>query len=225
MSAAASAAPWAAVIAPVREVILAGTADLAYWREQLRPEGLRPAEVEGRAALLVTAMSAKFNGLPFREWTVAVQVVEGDGAFLVQAFNSSRLLGWAERRLFRTPYSHAAIELGERAPAHLRVAPGATTALAARMGPGAAGEQRHEIFAGPIYLPGDGRGRGEMFTARLEGTATIIPFDPARDMLTIDPAGGAVFSHLAASGFRVREWRLRDAATHARSRTAARDRG
>ena len=65
MSAAASAAPWAAVIAPVREVILAGTADLAYWREQLWPEGLRPAEAEGRAALLVTAMSAKFNGLPF----------------------------------------------------------------------------------------------------------------------------------------------------------------
>jgi len=224
MSAATSAAAWAAVIAPVREVILAGTADLAHWREQLRPEGLQPAEEAGRAALLITAMAAKFNGLPFRELTIAVQVVEGGGAFLVQAFNSSRLLGWAERWLFRTPYGHAAIELGERAPGHMRVAPGQTTALAARMGPGATGEQRAEVFAGPIYLPGDGRGRGEMFTARLEGTATIIPFDPARDTLTIDPAGGPVFSHLVASGFRGQEWRLRGAAIHARSRTAARPR-
>lgn len=222
MSAATRAAPWAAVIAPVREVILAGTADLAYWREQLRPEGLQPAEEAGRAALLITVMAAKFNGLPFHELTVVVQVVEGGGAFLVQAFNSSRLLGWAERRLFRTPYFHAAIELNARAPASMIVAPGKTTGLAARMGPGAAGEPRAEVFDGPIYLPGDGHSRGEMFAARLEGAATVIPFDPTRDTLVIDPAGGPVFGHLVASSFRGREWRLRGEATHARSRTAAR---
>lgn len=211
-------APYIAVIAPVREVILAGAADLAFWRERLRPEGLRPAEEDGRAALLITTMASKFNGIPFREFTISMPVM-GEGAFLVYAYNSSRLLGFAERRLFRTPYFHAAIEVRERPPAQVRVSRGGKTAFAARLGDGAAGTSRDERFEGPIYLPGDGHGPGEMFQARLEGRVDAYPFDATRDTLAIDPTAAPVFELLVASGFAAQEWRLRGDAVHSRTRT------
>ena len=83
-------------ITDVREVALAGTADLAYWRERLRGEGLAPLDDDGRASLLLTAIESKFRGIPFRELSISV-LLPGGGAFLAHAFNSSRLLAFAER--------------------------------------------------------------------------------------------------------------------------------
>jgi hypothetical protein len=215
---------YTAVIAPVREVILAGTAELGYWRERLRSEDLQPVEEEGGASLLVTAMESKFSGIPFRELTIAVRVVEGGGVFLAYAFNSSRLLGFAERKLFRTPYFYAAIDFSERAPAFIRIPADGIAAFEARMGDVASPDsRREELFEGAIYLPGDGQRPGEVFYARLEGLVDIHPFDPARDTVTIHPEPTApIFRWLAESGFTGREWRLRGDAIHSRSKTSRR---
>src|SRR6202034_4248097 len=44
---------WVAELAHVREVSLLGTADLAYWKERLRAEGLCPAGRDGQAQILI----------------------------------------------------------------------------------------------------------------------------------------------------------------------------
>lgn len=216
--------PYTAVISPVRETILIGAADLACWRGYLRPERLEPFEEGDRASLLVTAMESKFNGIPFRELTFSVRVGDGNAVYLAHAFNSSRLLGFAERTLFRTPYAYGPVELRDGARGLVRAGEGASAAFEARMGADAApSARRDEVYEGPIYLPGNGREPGEMFYARLEGEAAIYPFDPARDGVVIRPEAAPVFRQLAESGFTGVEWRLRENAVHSRSKTYRRD--
>src|SRR5688572_579796 len=91
----------------VREVSLLGTADLAYWEERLASHGLQAADHDGRAKILIIAAEGKYLGLRFRELSFSVVAYEldeklrrRDGAFLVQAFNSSRLFAFCERTLF-----------------------------------------------------------------------------------------------------------------------------
>ena len=83
-----------ATIAPVRELILAGSADLAYWRQRLAAVGLFPHDDGGRAAVSVSAIAGRFRGLPFREVSVAVVVGErddglADAIYLAGAFMSA----------------------------------------------------------------------------------------------------------------------------------------
>jgi len=211
-----------ATIAPVREVILAGSADLAYWRARLAEVGLFPHDDGGRAALSVSAIAGRFRGLPFREVSVAVVVSDRDGGppdaiYLAGAFNSSRLLAWAERAFFRTPYQPANIRLNEPPAVAVEVGLGGHVAYAASMA--AAGPARHEAQAweGAIHLPPHGA-RRELFYARLAGPTTVTPFT-APDTLTIHPRGDDVLRQLVESGFAGQEWRVRTAAVHARSRT------
>src|SRR5262245_50276605 len=101
---------WAAEVAPVSEVTLLGSAELPFWRQQLRPAALSPTIKDGRAQLMISAVAAKFKGMPFRELSISVLVsrhAEGgtaDGAFLIHAFNSSQLFACIERTFFHTPY-------------------------------------------------------------------------------------------------------------------------
>jgi len=87
---------WAAELAHVREVSLLGTADLAFWKDQLLKEELLPAESDGRAQLLIIAADSKFVGVRFRELSFCVSVsppddgIRQDAAYLVRAFNSCR---------------------------------------------------------------------------------------------------------------------------------------
>ena len=215
-----------ATITPVRELILAGTADLAYWRARLAPVGLFPHDGGGRAALTLSAIAGRFRGLPFREFSVAVVAGEEDGRadsiYLVGAFNSSRLLAWSERAFFRTPYQPAAIRLSEQPPAGFEVSVAGHVVCAATMSATAA-PLRHESqeWEGRIFLPPLGE-RRELFYARLAGATDIYPFDAA-DALTIHPRpGDDVLRCLVESGFAGQEWRVRAAAVHARSRTYAR---
>jgi hypothetical protein len=91
---------WAAELAHVREVSLLGTADLAFWKEQLLKEDLLPAERDGQAQILIIAASAKYMGVRFQELSFSVlvsRVKEGnrqDAAYLLRAFNSSRLFAF-----------------------------------------------------------------------------------------------------------------------------------
>ena len=212
-----------ATITPVRELILAGSADLAYWRARLAVVGLFPHDDGGRAALTLSAISGRFRGLPFREFSVAVVAGPEDGRadsiYLIGAFNSSRLLAWSERAFFRTPYELANIQLNEQPPARFEVSDAGQVVCTATM-TGATEPPRHEAqeWQGRIYLPPRGS-RRELFYARLAGPTDVYAFGAA-DSLTIRPRpGDEVLGCLVESGFAGREWRVRAAAVHARSRT------
>jgi hypothetical protein len=211
-----------ATITPVRELILAGAADLAYWRDRLAPAGLFPHDDGGRAAITLSAIAGRFRGLPFRECSVGVAVSERDGGppeavYLAEAFNSSRPLAWAERTFFRTPYQLAGIHLNEQTPVAASVTMAGQIILTMSMA-AATEPPRHEAQAweGRIFLPPNGQ-RRELFYARLAGPTDVYPFTPA-DTLTIRPGGDALRC-LVESNFAAEEWRIRAAAVHARSRT------
>ena len=208
-------APFVATITPVHELILAGTADLAYWRARLAAVGLFPHDAAGRAVLTLSAIAGRFRGLPFREFSVGVVAGEEEGGddsvYLVGAFNSSRLLAWAERTFFRTPYEPANIRLNEQPPAGFTVSVAGQVVGAATLA--AATPPRHEAQAwqGRIYLPPRGAHR-ELFYARLAGPTDVYPFGAA-DTLTIQPRpGDDVLGCLVESGFAGQEWRVRAAA-------------
>ena len=123
-----------AELAHVREVSLLGSADLGFWAERLRGEGLTPVEHAGRARVLVVACDSKFFGVRFRELSFSVFVhrpdasgrvgrpaPSADAAFLVQAFNSSRFFAWSERTWFSTPYRHGMIDVNVGLPAAMRL--------------------------------------------------------------------------------------------------------
>ena len=213
-----------ATIAPVRELILAGSADLAYWRQRLAAVGLFPHDDGGRAAVSVSAIAGRFRGLPFREVSVAVVVGErddglADAIYLAGAFNSSRPLAWAERAFFRTPYQLADIRLSQPPTIAAAVTVAGQVVYTAEKRPAPAEPLRREAQAweGRIYLPPHGA-RRELFYARLAGPTDVYPFNPA-DTLTIRPQGDDVLHWLVESGFVGHEWRVRAAAVHARSRT------
>ena len=212
-------------ITDVREVALSGTADLAYWRKQLRSVNLIPHEDNGRASLLLTAIDSKFRGIPFRELSISVVVSDdggatAGGAYLAHAFNSSRLLAFAERAFFRTPYHLAELIVDERIPARMGALASNRELFTARMGlKGAPSRREDAVFDGPIYLPG-----GEnVFFARLSGAADNYPFDPG-DTVTLSPqADVPIIAQLIESGFAGAEWLVRSGAVHARSKTFKRN--
>lgn len=208
-------------ITGVREVALSGAADLAYWRRQLQPARLTPWDENGRASLLLTAIESRFRGIPFRELSIAVRVGDGGAAYLAHAFNSSRLLALAERVFFQTPYRLAALAVDARAPAGFNVSADGQNLFSARMRANVTPEPAHEaLWEGAIYLPGGEK----VFYARLSGPAAVYPWE-ATDLMTISStAGGSIFQRLAESGFEGREWLVRPAAVHARSRTFPRER-
>jgi len=217
---------YVAVIAPVREVILAGSADLAWWRERLGREALHPYDDGGRASLLLSATASSFRGLPFREFSVSVAVSERadgathDGVYLAQAYNSSRLLAFTEQLFFRTPYVPAGIQVTERPPVTMAVSRGEVGLFAASL---AEGTPRANVEAqeweGPIFLPG---GKA-VFYARLAGATDVYPFTTA-DTVSIRPdENDEALRQLVECGFVGREWRVRATATHARTRTHRRN--
>lgn len=211
-------ASYISIIRDVHEVALTGTADAGYWRAIVGREGLILREEEGRAALLLTAIESRFRGIPFRE--LSISVVLDSGALLLHAFNSSRLLAFAERAFFQTPYHRAELALDERVPARFAAMAGGDTLFSARMGSRAAPVTRvDEVFEGPIYLPGGSK----VFYARLSGVGDVFPFVQA-DQAEINPhAHAPIFKQLIESGFAGREWLVRSGAVHARSRTYPRD--
>ncbi|MFO0811281.1 MAG: hypothetical protein U0746_21845 [Gemmataceae bacterium] len=220
-------------IANVREVSLVGTADLAYWADRLRPAGLHPTVADGRALLLLVAVAARFNGIPFHELSVSVflsREVGGpgrDAGYLVHAYNSIRFFAWVERTFFRTPYYPASLEVACGPPASFRVSRGGATLLAASM---ASGRQPtrdgDEYWEAPIYLPGRGReaDASRLFHAKLSGRTQTYPFEAGKDVLKLAPESGEpVVALLAESHFAGKEWVVRANATHGKSKTVARE--
>src|SRR5688572_4141741 len=145
---------YVAEISPVREVWLLGTADLAFWAEHLKGQALSPAEFEGRARILLSAIEARYMGVRFRELCISVFVrgehagAGDDQLFLAQGFHSSRLFAWFERTLFSTPYEHGEIELNAAVPASVRLVEGGEAVFRAEMTPDRSGELRSPIRCG-----------------------------------------------------------------------------
>ena len=228
----------------VREVLLTGTADLAYWKDRLRRENLEPLAENGRAKLLINATSAQFMGIPFRELNLSVFVrrpEEKDGLavrptgvetecayFLAHAYNSSRFFAFVERNWFGTPYHHARIEVEERYPADVRLWVGGEVVFDAGMFADSDVERApllssEEMWEGPIYLPRHPRRpntTSKLFHARLSGHTKTYAFVPSEDTLILKPrASCPLVTWLAESNFCAETWSLRSSARHARGKT------
>jgi hypothetical protein len=221
-----------AEITQVREVVLRGTADLAYWAEHLRSVNLFPAESGGQAQVVISTIASKYLGIRFRELCIAVLVrrqdpgAGPDGLYLAQAYNSSRLFAFIERRCFATPYRHGKIDVEASLPATMRLIVKGETLVTAEMAAGTAPTRApvrsgDECWEGPIYLPGASGATvpGRWFRARLAGHLQAYPFLPA-DVLTLRPAPDhPILRCLVDSRFTGTEWAVRPDGVHARSRT------
>lgn len=222
-------------ISPVREVMLRGTADFEFWKERLAREDLVPAGDGLRAQLIITALDSQFMGLRFREASLAVFVENGEGpgaddaAYLMHAFNSSRMFAFVERTFYHTPYQQADVRVDAHLPAAFQIGYRGAVVFRAEMSAIASASSRkparcqEERWEGPIFLPGAKSGTsGEVFFGRLVGHTDSYPFLP-EDTVTIRPdAEAPVFRWLLESEFAGQEWGLRQSATHARSRTVKR---
>ena len=219
-------AKYIATIAPVREVTLVGTSDPGYWRKHLRGTGFMPCVKDGTTELTVSAIASKWMGLPFRELSFALPVShqEGappDGLYFLAAFNSSRFLAFCERFFFQTPYVAGRLEVQEQPPATFQLRIGTDTLLRVEMAAGGQPlRQGYEVWEGALFLPGKiGAASDKVFYARLEGETAVHAFT-ARDVVTLVPtAQHPVLQWLTDARFAGREWHLRTAATHARSKT------
>jgi hypothetical protein len=211
----------------VREVILDGVADYAYWQAQLAPEGLTPYRDGDQAVLLLSATRLRWLGLRFNELSISVALCAGDdcaesrAAYLLSAFNSRPLLAWMERTFFRTPYVPADFVFQHEQPASIGVRVGGQPLLHAAMSrrtTPAIPEMQH--WEGPVYLPPrDATARRDRFFASLSGETQLFPFLPSDEVHFFPQPTLPGLQQLHDSGFAGRTWRLRSGATHAKSRT------
>lgn len=232
--------PIAAAIDGVLEISLIGLADLTFWQDKLRPAGLSPTKRDGRAECLISATSAKFHGVCFRELSFSVFVTNEpggatrDAAYMAYAFNSLRLFAWIERTLFSTPYFPAQLEVSLSTAARIVAHSAKQPVLQATMSETDGSPDRSPLqsqtdgWSGPIYLPPLRTGGilGEkLFYAQLQGETHIYAFAPILDRFQLTPlASQAALHDFRESGFEPREWHIRPSAQHAKTKTVRRNR-
>ena len=226
---------WAGELAHVREVTLLGSADLAFWRDWLVEQNLRPAEREGKAQLLIVGADSKYMGICFRELSFSVVVstqesgAQQDAVYLVRAFNSSRLLTFCEQIFFSTPYCCGDVRVSTNFPVSVHIFKNGEVLFGAQMRTDASGLERQtshhgeDGWEGPIFLPRSSRrkeGKDKVFFARLRGDTNRYPFLISQDSMTIKSSSDFdIFQALTESNFVATEWIVREDATHARSKT------
>ena len=209
-------------IAGVKETILFGVADLDFWRARLKSENLFPFNANGKVQILISGTQFVWSGIPTRELVISLPICTradantANAAYLVCAYNSSRMLAFAERAFFQTPYDWGKTEISERIPAFIDFADGTGAMFRAHMvGTPARWRGEEELVEGAIYLPQS----NNVFYARLGGYTETYAFAPT-DKIEIKASRQLpVFDWLAQSHFTPQEWRLRNNATHARSKT------
>ncbi len=209
----------------VQEVSLFGAADVDFWREQLKPEGLAPRADTGRAELTLIAARMQWMGVWFSELSISIALSPAAPAraFLLYAFNSIPWFAWAERTFFQTPYYPGQTQLETRAPARMGLSIAGAMSLSAAMTETRAPTwSGMETWEGGILLPRrfSRTARAEkVFHARLQGATEIYPF-ASTDSLSLAPTSSApILQQLQASHFTGTEWHLRAEATHAKSET------
>jgi len=212
-----------------------GAVDPSRWQQIFSSYSLSPKSFDGGVGLMVSAATARFMGKRFRELSFSllvnddVGIATGEGAFLLHAFNSSRLFAWVERTFFHTPYYFGDLAVTARGTPSVRLQRGGRTLLDARFSSSNRTpiRSREEGWEGPIHLgkraAGDPR---RMFFARLWGHTRVYPFDSKTDVFNV--SGGTdeqPFRWLHEGGFQPREWHIREAAVHSKSKTILRDGG
>lgn len=218
---------YVAEIKNVKEVMLLGTVDLAFWQRYLKDENLFPYEHDGKAEFFISATKLKYNGIRFGELGFSIAVCNPDepnqptGFFLVHAFNTSRLFVFSERAFFRTPYYHGNVQVEDQIPASFKLSDGRETVFNAKMsGVVLCSRAEDELWQGPIFLPKNPKGPGGMFFAKLGGPTKTYPFSPSMDTLELKASSKAdVLRWLGESKFTGKEWRIRNNAEHSRSKT------
>ncbi len=222
---------WTAQVPNVVEVSLFGQADLDYWSTKLAPEHLLPIDHNKKAQILIITGDARFRGVRFREISVSVlarrQGDPTDGAFLTQAWNSSRFFAWCERTFFKTPYVHAHVDISASDDRTLiQLADGQTTLFRAELrSPHSTHRQpaAHSPggWSGPIFIPSrKPNDSPKHYFARLHGLTETYPFLPDTASLTLNPTPqSSSLQSLLNSHFTPTHWEIRRNATHARSKT------
>jgi hypothetical protein len=229
------AVQYVAEVPHAREVSLLGTANLAFWRERLSMENLIPEECDGKAQIMIVAATMRFMGISFTEVGFSVllsgheEPAGKSGAFLFQAFNSSRLFAWCERALFATPYLHAYCHVSVSSPISIQLVMGGELVFQVEMQANSEAPRRQpsrlgqETWEGPVFLPRHCRGRaskGRFFLGKMKGQTAAYPFVRKEDALSIIQSQGAgILRPLLDSGFTGKEWVVREDATHGKSRT------
>ena len=214
-----------------REVCLHGTADLAFWSDRLHEQELEVASENNRASLIFTAVEARWMGITFCELSIGVHVRakwnvgHEEGIFLVQAFNSSRLFTFCERRFFHTPYYRSNVQLSVNFPASILAGTTDQEFFSAEM----QGDEKreptpaaHESWEGPIYLPSLQPEKGlsrRLFWAKLAGVTETYPVSASDRFRFHSTRQQPVLGWLTNAGFAAERWSVRHSATHARSRT------
>lgn len=215
--------PFIANVAGVEELILVGQANLDFWHKWLIPLKLYPLARNGHAEVILSVTRLSWNGLPFRECVISIALGDSadntalTGYYLIQAFNTSRLLAWMERRYFQTPYfyGHIALDLAQReAVLGPKVSPYLILSASA---PPFAPTIQSEDWQGPVYLPSLPGLSRRLFYVQLAGSTLRWPCQ-REDQIMLS-AQCPVLEWLQVSGFKGREWGIRDAAFHARSKT------
>jgi hypothetical protein len=224
---------YTAVLKHVREVALSGTADLTFWKDRLQQQNLLPAERDGRARVLIIAAAGNFAGIRFQELSFSILLSRttdaggDDGAYLLQAFNSSRFFAFCERTFFSTPYLFGTVEVSTGSPVSIKVVDGPEVVFRAEMQAASAVTRESSFrqtdgWEGPVYLPKVGRKRDSQrhFFARISGATKVYPFLHATDSVTISRShGGEALQSLIDSNFIATEWAVREDATHSKSKT------
>ena len=219
----------------VREVSLLGTADLSFWMDALKNERLVPVEDHGKAQVLIVACASRFLSLHFAELSISVLVrrdedgIEQEGAYLTQAFNSSRCYAFIERTVFSTPYSHAGVRVSPVLPAFARLFKHGELVFGAEMRAIARIKEREPLrvgndgWEGPVFLPANNRRKNRLerlFFAKIRGHTTTYQFLDSLDAVTIKLSQDIeILRSLVESQFAGKEWAIRADATHAKSKT------
>ncbi len=214
----------------VQEVSLYVNADLDFWRERLKPEGLTPRDDQGRAELLFITAHMKWMGVWFSELSISVALADSAPGqmFLAHAFNAIPLFAWSERLFFKTPYYPGQTAVRASNPAGLALTLGGATRLSAAMAgarqPARSGD---ETWEGKILLPralSRTTHSEKYFVARLSGQTEVYPF-ASSDALAVTPDPTApILQWLRDSNVVGKEWHIRADATHAKSETYRSDR-
>lgn len=227
--------PYHVTVQPVEEVSLLGIVGPSCLEDIFSSYRLSPIRFGEGVGLMVSATSARFMGKPFRELSFSVLVSDdegiatGDGAFMLHAFNSSRLFAWVERTFFHTPYYFGDLAVTACGTPSMRLQRNGRMLLDARLSLSNRTPIRsqEEGWEGPIHLwkraGGDPR---RLFYARLWGHTRVYAFDSETDVF--DLSGGAderPFRWLREGGFQPREWHIRESAVHSKSKTVLRDGG
>jgi hypothetical protein len=212
----------------VKEVILVGEANLAYWQEHLKAAGLFPYNVGGKAEIQISATDLRWMISHTNEFTVSIAVSETeqantpDGSYLICAFNSSGLFALIERAFFNTPYYPARITVNEQVPATIQLIESSELVFNAQMGRSLdPARSQPEMWQGKIYLPITKTSKAhKYFIARLGGDTQAFTYSPSTDTIEITSSKKhPVFDWLLDSNLTGKEWRLRQGATHSRSAT------